>query len=264
MIRKYGDEPIKAAVIHGGPGAFGSVACLAKELSKSFGVIEPIQSKHSIPDLITELYEQISSVTKEPITLIGHSWGAWLIILFAKEYPALVRRLVLIGSGPFKEEYVSTIMERRLKNLSKEERVLFIKSIEQLNDKTFYDKDTALNNLGKLAEKADNYDTIDIQNDLEDGFESDSEMYSSVWSQAEEMRRNNELLNSLKMVNCPVFVIHGEFDPHPVEGVIEPLLEQGVTYESYILSKCGHSPFKERFAKESFYQILCNVVNQDV
>ena len=155
MIRKYGTAPYKTAVIHGGPCAFGSVACVANELSKTYGTIEPIQTKHTIPELITELHEQILSVSKNPMTLIGHSWGAWLIVLFAKEHPGIVNRLVLIGCGPFKEKYLDLIMERRLNNLSKEEGELLIKSLQQLNGP---DKDAALGTLGRLADKADNYD----------------------------------------------------------------------------------------------------------
>lgn len=262
MVRKYGNEPFEVAVIHGGPGAFGSVACIAKELSKTFGVIEPIQSKYTIPDLITELHEQIGSVTKNSTTLIGHSWGAWLIILFAKDYPDMVKQLVLVSSGPFKKEYINMIAERRLKNLSEEESKLFLKSLEQLNDKTFIEKDAALCVLGRLAEKADNYDIIEIQDDTEDSFATGGEMYASIWPQADKLRSSGELFNSLKEIKCPIVIIHGEFDSHPVEGVIEPLREQRVSFETHILSQCGHSPFKEKFAKEQFYNILYDTIQR--
>lgn len=260
MIRKYGNEPFYVAYIHGGPGAFGSVACIAKELSKTFGVIEPIQSKYTISELIIELREQINSYTRKPITLIGHSWGAWLIVLFAKDYPDMVKQLILVDSGPFKKEYVNRIMERRLKNLSEEEGKLFIKSLKQLNDKTFIEKNVALNVLGQLAEKADNYSIIEIQEDTEDIFDESGEMYTSIWPQADELRSNGELFNSLKGLKCPVIVIHGEFDSHPVEGVVEPLMEQEITFETHILPKCGHSPFNEKYAKKQFYKILCDTI----
>jgi len=260
MVRKYGKDPYKAAVIHGGPGALGSVACIAKELAESFGVIEPIQTKYSICDLILELHEQISAATNVPITLIGHSWGAWLVVLFANEYPDMVKQLVLVSSGPFKQEYVSMILERRLKNLSDNEGDLFVKSIEQLNDNKIIDKDTALNNLGRLAEKADNYDIIEIQEDAEHSFNSDGEIYSAIWTQADELRRNGDLFDALKNLKCPVVVVHGDFDAHPIEGVVEPLREQGVIFGTHILSKCGHSPFIEKYAKELFYRILRDTV----
>jgi len=263
VIRKYGTVPYKAAVIHGGPCAFGSVACVANELSKTFGIIEPIQTKQTIPELITELHEQILSVSKNPMTLIGHSWGAWLIILFAKEHQEMVNQLVLVGCGPFKEKYLDLIMERRLNNLSKEEGELLVKSLQQLNGS---DKDAALGTLGRLADKADNYDVIDVKKDIEeinDDFAANrGEMFASLMSQVGEMRGNGELCCALKEIKCPVTVIQGEFDSHPVEGVIEPLQEQGVAFDVHVLPKCGHSPFKERFAKETFYEILRNIVKK--
>ena len=86
--------------------------------------------------------------------------------------------------------------------------------------------------------------------------ENRGEMFASLMSQAGEMRGNGELYRALKEIKCPVTVIQGEFDSHPVEGVIEPLQEQGVAFDVHVLPKCGHSPFKERFAKETFYEIL--------
>ena len=265
IIRKYGTAPFKAAVVHGGPGACGSVASVAHELSRTFGVVEPIQTKHTIPGLVAELYEQILSVSRKPVTLIGHSWGAWLIVLFAKEYPEMANRLVLVGCGPFKEKYLDIIMKRRLSNLSKEEGELFIKTLQRLNNNnnTAPDKDSALGTLGRLADKADNYEAVEdeTQDNIQNDFEADGEMYTSIWPQAAEMRKNDELYCTLKEIKCPVTVIQGEYDSHPVEGVIEPLQEQGVDFDVHLLPKCGHSPFNEKFARETFYEILRSIVN---
>lgn len=40
-LRKYANEPFKIAVIHGGPGAPGEMAPVARELSSVRGVLEP-------------------------------------------------------------------------------------------------------------------------------------------------------------------------------------------------------------------------------
>ncbi|MGF6990682.1 pimeloyl-ACP methyl ester carboxylesterase [Lachnospiraceae bacterium PM6-15] len=90
-------------------------------MGKNHGAVEPIQSKYSIPELIDELHAQINEVTTVPITLLGHSWGAWLVILYASQYPKRVKQIVLVGSGPLKSEYVPRIMERRLDNLTDSE-----------------------------------------------------------------------------------------------------------------------------------------------
>lgn len=46
--RRYGKEPFKVVVVHGGPGAAGEMKTMAEELSKTFGVVEPLQTANSI------------------------------------------------------------------------------------------------------------------------------------------------------------------------------------------------------------------------
>ena len=257
MVRKYGKKPYSIAVVHGGPGDCGSVACVAKELSKNHGAVEPIQSKYSIPELIYELHAQINEVTTVPITLLGHSWGAWLVILYASQYPKLVKQIVLVGSGPLKSEYVPHIMERRLDNLTDSEAQSFQSLLLQLEDPEVTDKDNLLTSLGILAEKADNYNTL--ANDAEQST-LDGEMYVAIWPQADELRSTGKLLDAIGMIKCPVVVIHGEYDPHPIEGVVEPLKEKGINAGIHVLANCGHSPFKEKQAKEQFYGILSSLL----
>ncbi len=42
-LRKYGKTPFSVAVIHGGLGAGGEMAPVARELASDCGVLEPIQ-----------------------------------------------------------------------------------------------------------------------------------------------------------------------------------------------------------------------------
>lgn len=262
MVRKYGNKPFKIAIVHGGPGACGSVAPIGEKLSKLFGigVIEPIQTKCSISELIEELYAQVNSNTKEPITMLGHSWGAWLVVLFGAKYPELVKQIILVGSGPFKKEYVGQIMQRRLNNLSESDAELFRHLLSQLKSDSVADKDEILEKLGTLAEKSDSYAILDMQDREIDPLPTDGEMYASVWPQADDMRSSGGLVRGLNELKCTVTVIHGEYDSHPVEGVLEPLRESGVTFEAHVLPKCGHSPFNEKFAYERFYQILIDII----
>ena len=98
MVRLYGRAPYKVILVHGGPGAIGSLKGFAKELSEISitGIVEAIQSKYSIADLIEELYCQIKENCSEKVTIIGHSWGAWLVAFFAEKHPELVKRKCII------------------------------------------------------------------------------------------------------------------------------------------------------------------------
>jgi pimeloyl-ACP methyl ester carboxylesterase len=102
-LRLYGKEPFIIAVVHGGPGARGSVAPVAKEMSHYFGVLEPLQTKTTVKGQVDELFNKLSVYASFPITLIGHSWGAWLsIISFTLPISPLSRR-TLIPCGCVRE-----------------------------------------------------------------------------------------------------------------------------------------------------------------
>lgn len=120
-VRFYGEKPYKVAVVHGGPGAPGSVAAIARVLSTDIGVIDPLQTQKTIKDLLEELGEVIRASCMAPITLIGHSWGAWLVILYAAKYPELARKIILVGSGPFEIKYADRINKSRRMHLTETE-----------------------------------------------------------------------------------------------------------------------------------------------
>ncbi len=260
MIRTYGTEPYRVAVLHGGPGAMGSVACVARELSKVVGVVEPIQSQHSITALIDELQEQISSVASEPLTLIGHSWGEWLAILYAVRYSEFIREIVLLGCPPFEERFVPEITQRRLAKLTPCDAALFQSLLSELHDSGHGDHNAAMTKISGLVEKTDNVDVFFPDMDQEDLLPADGEMYTAIWPEAATMRHDGKLMECLRKVVRPVYVIHGDSDPHPLSGIVEPLRAANVPFEQYVLANCGHSPFKERRACREFYNLLERIV----
>ena len=120
-LRKYGKAPFRVAVIHGGPGAAGEMAPVARRLSVARGVLEPLQGAASISGQIEELKTVLEEHGRFPVTLLGFSWGAWLSYIFAARYRDRVEKLLLIGSGPFEERYAFGIHETRLKRLTEQE-----------------------------------------------------------------------------------------------------------------------------------------------
>ena len=80
MVRLYGKRPYRIVLVHGGPGAIGTLKGFSDELSRvsNIGVVEALQSKYTISELIEELKEQILENCEGRVYLIGHSWGARL------------------------------------------------------------------------------------------------------------------------------------------------------------------------------------------
>jgi pimeloyl-ACP methyl ester carboxylesterase len=252
-LRKYGNSPFNVAVIHGGPGAPGEMAPVARELSSLTGVLEPLQTALTIEGQIEELRDVLEKNGDLPVTLIGWSWGAWLSFIFAAQYPKFVKKLILIGSGPFEEKYALNIMKIRLSRLSTEEKAEVLSLMESLIDPAVGDKNASLARFGKLISRADSYDPLPYKSE---GLECQYDVYQNVGEQAHKLRSSGKLLEFGKKIQCPVVTIHGDYDPHPFEGVKHPLSRILKDFRFILLENCGHQPWIERSAKVGFYTIL--------
>src|SRR5215470_6994690 len=94
------------------------MAPVARELARDRGILEPLQTATSLEGQVEELRVTLESSTVPPVVLMGFSWGAWLSYIVAARFPALVRKLLLIASGPFDERYVAQLQETRLQRLT--------------------------------------------------------------------------------------------------------------------------------------------------
>jgi len=252
-LKKYGSPPYKFAVIHGGPGAPGYMAPVAKELSKQSGIIEPLQTKDSIDGQVEELYLILNEHAQLPVNLIGHSWGGFLSMIFYDRYPDIVEKLILISSGPFEEKYVEKIKEARSSRLSKKEIEHTRKIEQQLYEKDQPKKTELLEKLGNLSSRSDSYDAIPSKSYV---IEYQPEVHNKVWGEAKKMRTEGKFIEMIKKIKCPVIAIHGDYDPHPFVGVKEPFSKYVENFRFYLLKKCGHYPWMEKYAKDKFYEIL--------
>jgi len=252
-LRKYGNKPFNVAVIHGGPGAPGEMAPVARELSSVRGVLEPLQTATTLEGQVQELKAVLEKNGDIPVTLIGFSWGAMLSFIFTAQYPSFVKKLILIGSGAYEEKYAVNIMKTRLSRLSEGEREEALSLMEALNDPIIEDKNAPMAQFGKLVSKADSYDPLSHDSEQ---LECQYDIYQSVWEQAVELRSSGKLLELGKRIQCPVVVIHGDYDPHLFEGVKDPLSRVLKDFQLILLERCGHRPWIERSARDRFYDIL--------
>jgi pimeloyl-ACP methyl ester carboxylesterase len=201
------------------------------------------------------LHDVIETNGENPLCLIGFSWGAWLSFMVAAHYPALVQKLILIGSGAFQEKYAANIVAERLTRLSEAERIEVLELTEKINKGGNADKDNLMLRFGGLFAKADAYAPLPHDNEV---YEFSEEINRVVWAEAREMRVSGELLSLGKQITCPVVAIHGEYDPHLAEGVREPLARVLKDFKFILLEKCGHEPWIEKYARDQFYEILKN------
>lgn len=253
-VRRYGDAPYRIAVVHGGPGAPGTVAAIAREVAKDRSVLEPLQTQRSLEGQVQELHETLERCATLPVTLIGHSWGAWLAFIVAARFPGSVKKLILVGSGPFEAHYVAQLQANRLSRLDPAERTEFQDLLGQLGAAA--DPDPLMRRLEVLVDRSDNYELVPIPTDETDVLPPDGEQHQAVWAEAAQLRRTGALLDMAGLIRCPVVAIHGDCDPHPALGVKEPLERVIPDFRFFLLEKCGHNHWKERHARDAFYRIL--------
>ncbi len=250
-LRKYGKEPYRIAVIHGGPGLPGDAAQLARQLSSRLGVLEPLLTADSIEGQIEELRQVIENDGDDPIYLIGHSWGAWLTLLFSAEYPKIVEKTIIIGSGPLEDEYASEVTKNRRERLDTQELREFeglMRELSRNDDSKGLDE-----RFKELLTKTDYYDPIEHENDF---IEFKPKVYKKVWTEAESLRREGKLMERIKGIKNRVVAIHGDHDPHPYEGVKEPLSRALDDSEFMLLERCGHYPWYEKHARGKFFEVI--------
>jgi pimeloyl-ACP methyl ester carboxylesterase len=251
-LRKYGNPPFAVAAVHGGPGATGEMAAVARELSSNIGVLEPLQTATTIYGQIEELRAILEIHGSPPLTLIGFSWGAWLSVILTASYPKYVNKLILISSGPFEEKYAANIMKTRLQRLQKGERKEMEALYKALCSSTFPNSNS-LARFGQLVSKIDSYDPLPNESHSPP---VDPEIYRRVWDEASKLRSGGQLLELAGQIECPVMAIHGDYDPHPAEGVRDPLSRAIRDFRFVLLGKCGHYPWRERNTRDAFYRLL--------
>jgi pimeloyl-ACP methyl ester carboxylesterase len=231
-LRTYGHQSFNIAIIHGGPGAPGEMAPVARKLASDSGVQEPLQTVNSVDGQVEELKDVLEKYGDSPLILIGFSWGAWLCYILTARYPSLVKKLILVSSGPFEEkEVLSLLSALNSRGIMRNGFVRF----------------------GELMNKADSFSPLP---DVTGGLESNPDIYQKVWTEAGKMRSSGELLQLGNKIQCPVVAIHGDYDPHPAAGVREPLSHVLKDFRFILLEKCGHRPWFERYAQEIFYNTL--------
>jgi pimeloyl-ACP methyl ester carboxylesterase len=252
-FRFYGKAPFRIAVLHGGPGAPGEMAPVARELARERGVLEPLQTADTLEGQVRELREVLEARASLPATLIGWSWGAWLGYLLAARFPALVGKLILVGCPPFDQQYAAQIEATRMSRLSETEQREAIRTMKRLDDISGQSHQTSLARLGRIFSKTDTYRPLPVADET---IKLQFNIYRAVWRTAAELRRSGDLLQLGKQIRCPVVAIHGDYDPHPAEGVQQPLESILADFRFILLPKCGHTPWREKVARGLFYKCL--------
>ncbi|HLI65760.1 MAG TPA: alpha/beta hydrolase [Caulobacteraceae bacterium] len=226
-VRTHGATGAPVIVLHGGPAAVGGAAGLARGLADRFRVLEPWQrgsgaSPLTVATHVADLRVLIETAWPgERPALIGESWGAMLALAFAAAHPRAAAAIVLVGCGTFdlatRAQLQATLADRA-------------------NDPYPYDY------------------SIDRERRAEEPF--DERAHTETWNDMLRLQAEGVYPAAFAAIRAPVLMLHGSYDPHPggmIRDGLRPVLPQ-LEYAEF--ERCGHSPWKERLARDDFFDAL--------
>mgnify|MGYP006279312623 CR=1 FL=1 len=254
--RKYGRKPYELLLVHGGPGATGSLRPVAEVLSKSIACIEVLNNSFSVEAQIDEVYRSIKENNLDKAIVAGHSWGAWLGMLFSERYPDLVKKLILIACPAFDIAGREYTARTRMNRLNDGQKIRLEKlSIKLRESHSKHERNDTFKRMGEIIREADSFSPLQHAESA-----ADYEIFSRVWPEADKLRETGELSAALANIKCPVFAVHGNYDPHPAEAVKKVLNSKVETEDFYLLPNCGHEPWNEKYARKDFFRILKHIL----
>jgi pimeloyl-ACP methyl ester carboxylesterase len=228
-IRTWGDAGHPVIVLHGGPAAVGGAAGLARGLADRFRVIEPWQRGSGPQPLtvathIADLHELVTAECAERPAIVGESWGAMLALAYAAEHPDAVAAIALIGCGTF-----DRVARARLQATL----------AERANPSSAYD-----------------YALIDPvpEDEVQEPF--DRAAHTQTWDDMVRLQAAGVYPAAFAAISSPVLMLHGLYDPHPGRMIRDSLRPYLPNLKYVEWERCGHSPWKERFARDDFFRVL--------
>ncbi len=254
QVRTYGGAGPLVVVVHGGPGAAGYMAPVARGLADSFRVLEPFQrgsggAPLTVAGHVEDLRELIESrcAGSRP-ALVGSSWGAMLALAFAAAHPGLAGPLALIGCGTFDpmararmeaivEERMGAGLRRRLARLAEE----------------FADPDQRLRARGDLILPLYSYELVAAGLEAE---KCDARAYEETWADMLRLQEQGVYPAAFSAISSPVLMLHGAVDPHPGRMILASLKPYIPQIEFREWERCGHYPWLEKAAREEFFTLL--------
>ncbi len=241
-------------LIHGGPGAQGTLHGLSASIPQHLQPREILQSYASQKPLSVQVHiDDMVQIITEPANILGHSWGAMLTLSFASQHPEKCRQIILVGCGTYssisRKEY-----ERRIALRTDIEKKNWFKEAIH-NAKNEAERDQAFKAYGDYATSIQAFDPIpDPYPDPSPKY--DREGHAQTWVDAMRLQEERVEPARFKAIKCPVTLIQGKQDPHPGDLIYNDL-KPHIPKLNYIeLDQCGHEPWLESHARIPFLNLI--------
>jgi len=254
-VRHYGQAGPLLGVLHGGPGAPGSLAPLARLLSAQFRVVEPLQRSGGSQPLTVEVHvTDLAQIAREPMLWLGHSWGAMLALSFAARHPELVKAIALVGCGTYDEPTRLTYRDRMRTRMTALGATAHADALRARLAVTAdaAERERLRTELGRIAADVMTVDALE-PTWLE---RIDATSNSETWNDVLRLQREGIEPAAFATIARPVLMLHGDDDPHPGEQTRDVLKRVIPQLEYVSFPRCGHEPWRERQASQPFLRTL--------
>jgi proline iminopeptidase len=213
----------------------------------------------TIEKFVDDLNEIRKAFNIEKMNLLGHSWGGLLSMYYATTHPDKMKTLILANTMPATSEFWAPFAENISRNRKPADNLALseIKASEQFTAnardvlKKYYEiyfrsyfHDQSLSssmNLDQTETTWANGDTV----------------YNLLW---EDRLEAFNIYDQLAAVRCPTLIVHGDFDPVPLEYAQE-IHETIENSKLVILENSGHFSYIETPAK--FYSVVTDFLTGD-
>jgi proline iminopeptidase len=249
-VSELGDGP-PVVVLHGGPGAGHdylrpSFSRLADEFHLYFydqrgGGRSPVARPLDIGwrDHVADLESLRREWGFERLTLLGYSWGGLLALLYATEYLERVRALALVATaaawGDYQRRFQQEFDRRsRSAEVMRMRAELDSSGLDKRDPKAYRQRRFDLSVAGYFRDPREARDVTP--------FVVQEQARQATWASLE--GHGPELRRVLGTSRVPTLILHGRYDPIPLEWA-EELAELMPEARLVVLEKSGHLPYLE-------------------
>ncbi len=254
QVRRYGQSGPLVIVLHGGPGAPGYMAPVARGLADRFQVLEPFQrgsggAPLTVAQHVADLRELIEPLAAaERPALVGSSWGAMLALAFAAECPDLAGPLALVACGTFDLGARARMEEILDARMSQELRQRLASLAEE-----HADADRELRARARLILPLYSCELASEEQELG---ECDARAHDETWDDMLRLQEEGVYPAAFSAIRGPAIMLHGAVDPHPGRMILASLKPHIPQLEYREWERCGHYPWLEKAVREEFFDWL--------
>ena len=196
----------------------------------------------SFDNLVADIDRLRLTMGYEKVTVLGHSWGGLLAIAYALRYPDHLRGLILMSTSEPGTRFASQTGGNQQAGRSEEDQA---RLQEVMISEAFVEGDpAAVSEVFKIAFRSTLADPTDLTKLNLDLSEATARNRDEVSQALGATMTQPDWWNELSSLSVPTLIVHGLYDPLPVE-MAQELADSIPGAEVTLLRDSGHFPFAE-------------------